>query len=147
MCTPCRPVLVAMAFHTGSGEVDMQKRFAGFTLIELLVVMSIVALLLTIALPRYFGSLDKAKEVALKENLHLVRATIDKFYADKGRYPDKLEELVEQRYLRSVPVDPMTESAETWLLVPPADAQLGAIYDIKSGAAGLSRGGKPYGEL
>lgn len=124
----------------------MRRRSAGFTLIELLVVMSIVALLLTIALPRYFGALDKAKEVVLRQNLHSVRATLDQFYADKGRYPETLEELVEHRYLRSVPIDPLTDSSETWVLIPAADPKLGAVYDIKSGAAGLSREGKSYGE-
>ncbi len=116
----------------------------GFTLIELLVVMSIIALLLTIALPRYFGSLEKSKEVALKENLQILRVTLDKFYADKGRYPDTLEELVEKKYLRSVPVDPITELSSSWILVPMQDTDTQGIADIRSGAPGAAKDGKTY---
>ncbi len=122
----------------------MSKAQRAFTLIELLVVMSIVALLLTIALPRYFGSLDKAKDVALQENLKVVRATLDKFQADKGRFPKDLQELVDQRYLRSLPVDPITEQTSTWVLVPAEDAVAGGVSDVRSGAQGTSREGKPY---
>lgn len=116
----------------------------GFTLIELLVVMAIVALLLTISLPRYFGSLEKAKEVVLRESLHVVRSTIDKFYIDKGRYPRDLGELVQEKYLRSLPVDPMTESSSSWLLVPAQDQGGAGITDVKSGAPGQGRDGKSY---
>jgi general secretion pathway protein G len=115
-----------------------------FTLIELLVVMSIVALLLTIALPRYFGSLDKSRDVALRENLKVVRVTLDKFYADKGHYPKDLQELVDQRYLREVPVDPITEQNDTWVLVQPEDATTVGVKDVRSGAQGMSREGRPY---
>jgi general secretion pathway protein G len=86
-------------------------RGQGFTLIELLVVLSIIALLLTLAVPRYFNSIDVAKEAVLRENLHLVRETIDKFYADKGRYPESLDELVSEKYLRALPYDPITGSS------------------------------------
>lgn len=119
----------------------------GFTLIELLVVMSILALLLTLALPRYFSSLEHSKEVTLQENLKVMRDTLDKFYADRGRYPDTLELLVTERYLRHVPVDPITESAQTWITVPPENIELGGIYDVRSGAPGNTRGGTPYAEL
>ena len=120
------------------------RAFRGFTLIELLVVMSIIALLLTVALPRYFGSLDKSKDVALKENLQVLRVTLDKFYADKGRYPARLDELVEQKYLRGVPMDPVTESASTWILVDAEDEGPQGIADVKSGAQGMSVEGVPY---
>ncbi|MCL2021812.1 MAG: type II secretion system GspH family protein [Betaproteobacteria bacterium] len=122
----------------------------GFTLIEMLVVMALVALLLTIALPRYFGALDNSKDVALQENLKVLRITLDKFYADKGRYPQTLEELVEHRYLRAVPIDPITESADTWILIPPEyDAEDGedswnSIADIRSGATGRTKEGVAY---
>ncbi len=119
----------------------------GFTLIELLVVMVIVALLLTIALPRYFGAVDKSKDVVLQENLQVLRITLDKFYADKGRYPEALAELVEQRYLRGVPVDPVTDSSQTWILLPPQDADIQGIADVKSGATGQTRDGRPYASL
>lgn len=120
---------------------------AGFTLIEMLVVMAIVALLLTIALPRYFGALDKSKEVALKENLQVLRSGLDKYYADTGHYPETLDELVEKNYFRSAPVDPVTESAATWILVPSADTDKPGIMDVKSGARGSTRDGVPYEQL
>lgn len=119
----------------------------GFTLIELLVVLAIVALLLTIAVPRYFQGIEVAKETILIENLRLTRETIDKFYSDTGRYPESLEELVERKYLRGVPFDPLTDSSTTWVLVAPEDAGRGAVYSIRSGAAGNTRGGKPFAEL
>lgn len=119
----------------------------GFTLIEMLVVMTIVALLLTVALPRYFGSLEKSKEVVLKENLQVLRVTLDRFYADKGRYPETLEELVENKYLRSVPVDPITESERSWLIISATNADENGIADVRSGAAGQTRDGKPYESL
>ena len=118
-----------------------------FTLIEMLVVMSIVALLLTLAVPRYFSSVDKAKDVVLVENLRLIRLSLDKFYADKGRYPENLEELVEKKYLRSVPVDPITESNRNWILIPGPEADVRGIADVKSGAVGANRDGKTYESL
>jgi general secretion pathway protein G len=123
-----------------------QPRRAGFTLIELLVVLAIVALMLTLAVPRYFPSIDKAKETILADNLRNTRDVIDQFYADRGRYPDSLDQLVEKKYLRSLPIDPITESSATWVLVPPEDATKGALFNIKSGAPGLDRNGKPYTE-
>lgn len=119
----------------------------GFTLIELLVVLAIVALMLTMAVPRYFQSIDSSKEAILVENLKIVRETIDKYYGDTGRYPDSLEELVEKKYLRSMPFDPITESSTTWVLVPPDDTSSGNVYDIKSGASGAMRDGKPFSDI
>src|SRR4051812_31399250 len=107
----------------------------------MLAVMAIVALLLTLAAPRYFASLDKAKDVSLEENLKVLRVTLDRFYADKGRYPETLEELVEQKYLRSVPVDPVTGSVQSWRLVPSQDPNTKGIADVKSGAQGVSHDG------
>ena len=118
----------------------------GFTLIELLVVLGIIALLLTLAVPRYFPTVDAAKETVLLDNLRNMRDVIDQFYADRGRYPDSLEQLVEKKYLRALPVDPVTDSSATWILVPPEDASKGAIYSIRSGAPGNGRNGKPYSE-
>jgi general secretion pathway protein G len=121
----------------------------GFTLIELLVVLSIIALLLTLAVPRYFHSIDTSKEAVLSENLHLVRETIDKFYGDKGRYPESLEELVSERYLRSLPR--MTRSPAAPIRgrssAPETPDAKGNVYDIKSGAPGTTRDGKPFAEL
>lgn len=122
----------------------MDSPCRGFTLIEMLIVMSIVALLLTIALPRYFGSLDRSRDIALQENLKVLRVTLDRFHADKGRYPDTLEELVEQRYLRSVPLDPVTETSRSWILLPPKENDSKGIADIRSGAQGVARDGRAY---
>jgi len=118
----------------------------GFTLIELLVALTIIALLLSIVTPRYFGAVHRAEENVLRENLHLLRDALDKHHADTGRYPGSLEELAAKRYLRAVPIDPVTQSAATWVLIAPADPQLGAVYDVRSGAKGAGRDGKPYGE-
>ena len=118
----------------------------GFTLIELLVVLGIVALMLTLAVPRYFPSIDKSREVVLADNLRSVRQVIDQYYGDTGRYPDSLEQLVEKKYLRAMPVDPITESDTTWVIVPPEDAGKGGVYNIKSGAPGNDRSGKPYAD-
>ena len=125
-----------------------RRRPAGFTLIELLVVLSIIALLLTLAVPRYFHSIDSAKEAVLNENLHVARATIDKFYGDKGRYPESLEELVSERYLRALPYDPITDSSETWTIIAPdTPGARGNVYDLRSGAPGATRDGKPFADL
>ena len=118
----------------------------GFTLIELLVVLGIIALLLTLAVPRYFPSVDKTKETILADNLRSTRAIIDQFYGDTGRFPDSLEQLVEKKYLRAVPIDPITEQSDSWVIVPPDDPGKGGVADIKSGAPGNDRSGKPYSE-
>lgn len=124
----------------------MQRRLArrGFTLVELLVVLAIIATLLSLAAPRYLGTVDKAKEAVLRENLASLRDAIDKHYGDTGQYPLRLEDLVTKRYLRRVPVDPITESATSWIPIPPADAQKGAIADVRSGAQGRARDGSNY---
>jgi general secretion pathway protein G len=124
-----------------------RRASAGFTLIELLVVLSIVALLLTLAAPRYFGSLDKAKETVLIENLRATRSVIDQFRADTGRYPGSLAELVERKYLRSLPVDPYTESSQSWILTPAEDEPGAGVRDLKSGADGQTRDGRRLGNL
>lgn len=120
------------------------KKTRGFTLIELMVVMAIVATLVAIVAPRYFRHLDHTKEVALQQTLTVVRDAIDKYYADKGKYPATLEELVEQRYLRSLPVDPVSDSKETWELLPPPDAADGGVYDLHSSAPGSDAAGVAY---
>jgi len=109
--------------------------------------MAVVALLLTLALPRYFQSIDVSKEAILVENLRVARDAIDKFYGDTGRYPESLEELVEKKYLRSLPYDPIAEAADRWTITPPPDDMKGNVYDLRSGAEGTARSGKPYGEL
>jgi len=121
-------------------------RGRGFTLIELLVVMAIVALLLAIAAPRYFVHLDRSKEAALRQTLAVTRDAIDKFHADRGRYPESLEDLVDKRYLRKLPVDPLLESAAEWQAVAPPAGAAGSLYDLKSGAPGSGPDGTPYAE-
>ena len=117
----------------------------GFTLIELLVVMSVIATLLTIAVPRYFQHLDRAREAALRESLAVMRDAVDKYRGDTGRYPETLEELVTKRYLRRVPPDPITESSESWVLVPPPDEPgQRKVWDVRSGAEGQGQNGSDY---
>ena len=116
-----------------------------FTLIELVIVLAILALLITIAVPRYFTHIERTKEATLKQDLVIMRDAIDKFHGDRGRYPESLEELVTLRYIRSVPLDPITESATTWKLLPPTDGDAkGMVYDVKSGAEGKGLDGKPF---
>ncbi|MDR1367335.1 MAG: type II secretion system GspH family protein [Candidatus Accumulibacter sp.] len=118
----------------------------GFTLIEMLIALAIVALLLSIAAPRYFSSLDRSKETVLKQNLKVMRDLIDKFYLDRGRYPEAIEELVEKKYLRALPVDPMTGSEKTWITVPSTNPDFPGISDIRSGAEGSSSEGEAFRE-
>ena len=123
----------------------MVSRKKGFTLIELLVVMSVIATLLTIAVPRYFQHLDRAREASLRESLAVMRDALDKYRADTGRYPETLDELVTKRYLRKVPPDPITESTDTWVLVPPPDEPgQKRVWDIRSGAEGQGQNGSDY---
>jgi len=129
------------------GRGGFFTRPTGFTLIELLIVMAIIATLLTLVVPRYFGSVDRSKEVVLKQSLATVRDAIDKYYGDTGHYPENLQDLVDKRYLRSMPVDPVTESTTTWEIVPPIDAAKGGVYDVRSGAPGTTHDGKPFSEL
>ncbi|MBM7059192.1 prepilin-type N-terminal cleavage/methylation domain-containing protein [Pseudomonas sp. UL073] len=124
----------------------MKRRAAGFTLIELMVVMAIIAALMTLAAPRYFSSLDNSKETSLRHSLSVMRDALDRFYGDTGRYPDSLEELVERRYLRGMPLDPITERTDLWLVVAPPEGAAGAVGDVHSGASGQARDGSAYGE-
>lgn len=122
----------------------MRSRENGFTLVELMVVMAIVAILLSIVTPRYFHHVDKAEEAVLRENLALMRDAIDKYHADSGRYPDTIEDLVAKRYLRKKPFDPVSDSDSNWIVIPPEDARLGGVYDVKSGSPGRARDGTLY---
>ncbi len=122
------------------------RRPRGFTLIELLIVLGIVALLLTLAVPRFFPSVDKSKETILLENLRNTRIVIDQYRSDTGRYPESLEQLVEKKYLREIPYDPLTESRESWVVDPPEEGEQGGVYNLHSGAPGNGRDGRPYSE-
>lgn len=158
-----------MALPTATGKRRADWR--GFTLIELLVVMAIIATLLAIAAPRYLNSTDDAREAALKSDLRTMREAIDHYHADRGVYPETLDDLVEKRYLRAIPVDPITGDAKSWTLIAPtappppssSNAAAGAsaaapssitttaaptgIYDVRSGASGTTRDGEPYQNL
>lgn len=118
----------------------------GFTLVELLVVLAIVAVMVTMAIPRYYGQLDASKESVLRENLRATRDVLDRFYGDTGRYPESLQELVDRRYLRDLPIDPLTESTTTWVVIPPPDDYKGAVFDLRSGSTSVGRNGRPYAE-
>ncbi|MHB1085940.1 MAG: type II secretion system protein [Thiobacillus sp.] len=125
----------------------MLKRVTnGFTLVELMVVMAIIALLLSLALPRYFNHLETSREIILKQDLAVMRDAIDKYHGDRGRYPDSLEDLVSARYLRALPVDPITERADTWQVIAPPGDEAGSMYDIHSGAPGNARQGGAYAD-
>jgi general secretion pathway protein G len=123
----------------------MARIKSGFTLIELLVVMAVIATLLTIAVPRYFQHLDRAREASLRESLAVMRDAIDKFHGDTGRYPEALDELVSKRYLRKIPPDPITESSETWVAIaPPDEPGQPKLWDVRSGAEGHGVNGSDY---
>ncbi len=91
--------------------------------------MVIIAILLTIVSPRYFNSVDRAKETVLKQNLSILRDAIDKYFSDTGKYPADLQQLVENRYIRTVPVDPITEE-NVWVEIPPPDPEMEGVFDV-----------------
>lgn len=116
----------------------------GFTLIELMVVMAAIGLLLSLAAPRYFEQVDRSRDAVLQHNLRGMREAIDRFHADKGRYPKDLQELIASRYLREIPLDPVTDRIDSWVLVPPPGQQGAGVFNVISGAPGAARNGKPY---
>ncbi len=154
----------------GAPAVTVHRR--GFTLIELLVVLAILALLLTIATPRYIHQVAHARETALRSTLKVLRESIDKFYGDQGRYPVSLDELVDRNYLKSVPIDPITERRDTWVVMSEAEVRAAApppstplpstpsggnaggsgprappgVADVHSGAPGNGDDGSPYSD-
>lgn len=119
-------------------------RQQAFTLIEMLVVMTLIAMLLTLAVPRYFTALDNGRQRVQTQNIATLRDAIDKFFADQGRYPDALDELVSKKYLRQIPLDPVSESAN-WVVIAPKDSTQGNVYDIQASppAAAASTAGVP----
>jgi general secretion pathway protein G len=123
-----------------------QSSAKGFTLIELLVVMAIIAMLLSLTLPRYFHSVDKSKEAALRSDLNGLRDAIDKYYGDSGKYPESLDDLVEKKYLRDIPPDPITGSNLTWVVIAPLDSTQGKVYNVRSAAPGNAKDGTPFSQ-
>ncbi len=118
----------------------------GFTLIELLVVIAIIALLLSIAAPRYFHALERSREAALKQDLSVLREAIDKHFGDLGQYPDSLGALVERKYIRAIPEEPISKSLDGWEPVVSDDPDHPGIKDVHSLADGTGTDGRPYKE-
>lgn len=128
-------------FHPQLSRRQWLKK--GFTLIELLVVMTVLAVLGSLVLPRYIDKVDTARETVLRQDLVGLRNAIDQFYRDQARYPEDLGELVSKRYIRAIPVDPITERADSWILLPPKEG-VKAVFDVKSGASQRARDGSDY---
>lgn len=116
------------------------RNLQGLTLIELLVVMALLAILASIATPRYLERVEQSREVVLKQNLHGLRTAIDLYYRDKAKYPESLQILVDDRYIRALPEDPMTSRTDTWVIVPPKGGQT-QVFDVKSGSSASSKEG------
>lgn len=156
MCIPTRPPSGSTVFHTKFGETRTVKvsspfraqwrhrKVWGFTLVELLVVLAILATLLSIALPRYFDSISKANEAVLRANLRILRESIDKHRADTGQWPASLQSLVDRRYIRSIPTDPVADGADLWILLAPPDGASRGVFDVRSGASGVARDGSSF---
>ncbi len=118
----------------------------GFTLIEMLTVIAIMGILASIATPSFMRSILRSKEASLENTLFVVRDVIDQYYADHGDYPDSLQALKDEKYVREIPRDPITASSDTWILIPPEEEGLTGIYDIHSGSKKISLYGTPYNE-
>jgi general secretion pathway protein G len=132
-------------------RAGLRRDARGFTLIELLVVMSLIVILAGMSMVAYKDSVQRGREAVLKEDLFRMRDAIDQYYADRSKYPQTLEDLVSTGYLRKVPIDPITQSSESWQLVQaePDPNNLAAevgIYDIKSGSEGTALDGSKYAD-
>ena len=128
------------------------SRQRGFTLIELLIVVTLIVVLAGIGMSTYSTSVARAKEAVLREDLFKMRDSIDQFYADKGMYPPDLSSLVTEGYMRQIPNDPFTESSDTWQVVmsdpdPGNPNATPGVFDVKSGAPGVSLDGTPYSDF
>lgn len=140
--------------NTATGKIGSMRGIndnRGFTLIEILIVLSIIGILLGLAVPQYQMSVKRAREAVLKENLFVMRKMIDQYYQDKHKYPPTLQSLVEENYLKSIPIDPVTGSSETWVEVrqmPPADEYVPyenlGVVDVKSGSEAKALDGTLY---
>ncbi len=123
----------------------------GFTLIEVLIVITLIVILASVGMPTYQNSVRRAQEATLKENLFRMNDAIDQYYADKNKYPQSLPDLVSDGYLRDIPKDPMTDSADTWVTVPAEPdpnnpAAEPGVYAVKSGSDRTSMDGSLYAD-
>lgn len=121
----------------------------GFTLMELIIVMAIIAILVSISVPIYANMIRRAKEAVLREDLHTLRTAIDSYTVDKEKAPESLEDLVQAGYLKAVPVDPMTQSSETWITsetdtMTDIDETQAGMNDVHSGSENISSEGTTY---
>jgi len=119
---------------------------SGYTLIELMIVLTIIGILVSMAQPNLQRTVIRARENSLRQSLFVMRDVIDQFYADRGKYPDSLDDLVSDRYVRSIPQDPFTKSSSTWVIIPPEGDVKGSIFDVRSGSNLVSLEGTPYNE-
>ena len=125
------------------------KKDAGFTLVELMIVLAIIGVLLTVAIPSFVGAVRQAREAVLKEDLHVLRSAIDSYTADKQKAPQALEDLVNDGYLKEIPVDPMTRARDTWQTTTSdalhsLDQTEPGIDDVHSGSQEQGTDGQPY---
>ena len=134
---------------TKTGEPAMGSKMdqRGFTLIEMLIVISLIGILASISAPNFQRYIIRAKEASLRRTLFVLRDVVDQYYSDHGKYPDSIEDLVDEKYIRSVPKDPFTNSTSTWIIIPPeGSSEEGGFYDVHSGSYLVSLQGVPYNE-
>ena len=126
---------------------NLYFKVKGFTIVELLVVLSVIALLLSIITPRYLNKIEEGKEIALKQNLAVIRRSIDQYYSDQGVYPDQLNKLVDKKYLRDIPEDPIAKTRE-WTIIKEEDPEtrVVGIYDVKSKSQDIASDNRSYAE-
>lgn len=127
----------------------MRRHEGGFTLVELMVVMLIIGVLAAVAIPRFVAAIRSAREAALKEDLHVMRDSIESYTMDKNKAPQSLDDLVQAGYLKSIPQDPMTHSADTWVTASDdtysdLDQTEPGINDVHSGSDETGSNGQPY---
>ena len=127
--------------------MENKKTLMGFTIIGFLIAAILISLILTLAAPQYMQSVDRSKEKVLRHDLIVMRSAIDQYLGDRNEYPNSLQDLVDGRYLREVPVDPITDQRDTWVFSKPTtNEHEGSIADVFSGSPLISSEGTPYAE-